>query len=50
LVVITPAIMGAEYFREVAAMMAVGGPLDQVKLVEVFKRHGMTVAEMPGGI
>jgi quercetin dioxygenase-like cupin family protein len=46
LCVITPATMGPAYFREAAAVMgaAAGGPPDQGKMREVFRRHGMTMA------
>ncbi len=46
LVVITPAIMGPAYFREAAEVInaAADGPPDRVKMAEVFRRHGMTVA------
>ncbi len=49
LVVITPAIMGPEYFREAAEVIgaAHGGPPDRAKMTDVFRRHGMTVAEPP---
>ncbi|MBZ5589698.1 MAG: cupin domain-containing protein [Acidobacteriia bacterium] len=49
LAVITPAIMGPAYFREAAAVIgaAAGGPPDRAKMREVFRRHGMTVAEPP---
>ncbi len=49
LVVITPAIMGPAYFREAAELIgaAAGGPPDRVKMTEVFRRHGMTVAPPP---
>ena len=44
--VITPAIMGPEYFREAAELIgAGGGPPNRTKMMEVFRRHGMTVAE-----
>jgi quercetin dioxygenase-like cupin family protein len=44
--VIAPAIMGPAYFREAAAVIgaAAGGPPDRAKLMELFRRHGMTVA------
>ena len=47
LAIITPAIMGPAYFREAAEVIgaAAGGPPDRAKIVEVFRRHGMTVAE-----
>lgn len=49
LVVITPAIMGPAYFREAAEVIssAHGGPPDRAKMTDVFRRHGMTVAEPP---
>lgn len=49
LVVITPAIMSPAYFREAAEVIgaAGGGPPDRAKMADVFKRHGMTVAEPP---
>ncbi len=48
-VVISPAIMGPAYFREAAEVMgaAAGGPPDREKMKDVFRRHGMTVAEPP---
>jgi len=41
--------MGPAYFREAAEVIgaAAGGPPDRVKMSEVFRRHGMTVAEPP---
>ena len=50
LVVISPAIMGPAYFREAADVInaaAGGGPPDRVKMIEVFRRHGMTMAAPP---
>jgi len=49
LAVISPAIMGPAYFREAAEVIsaAAGGPPDRAKMTEVFRRHGMTVAEAP---
>jgi quercetin dioxygenase-like cupin family protein len=46
LVIVTPGILGPDYFREVAAILdaAVGGPPDYVALGEVMKRHGLTCA------
>lgn len=46
LAVITPAIMGPSYFREAAEVIgaAKGGPPDPAKMMEVFRRHGMTLA------
>jgi quercetin dioxygenase-like cupin family protein len=49
LAVITPAIMGPAYFREAAEVIsaAAGGPPDRAKMMDVFRRHGMTVAPPP---
>ena len=46
---ITPAIMGPAYFREAAEVIAAaaGGPPDRAKMMDVFRRHGMTVAAPP---
>jgi mannose-6-phosphate isomerase-like protein (cupin superfamily) len=51
LAVISPATMGPAYFREAAEVIgaAAGGPLDRAKMVEVFRRHGMTMAAPPPG-
>jgi quercetin dioxygenase-like cupin family protein len=44
--IISPAIMGPAYFREAAEVInaTAGGPPDRAKMMEVFRRHGMTVA------
>ena len=49
LAVISPAIMGPAYFREAAEVInaAAGGPPDREKMMDVFRRHGMTVAVPP---
>jgi quercetin dioxygenase-like cupin family protein len=49
LAVISPAIMGPAYFREAAEVISAsaGGPPDREKMMEVFRRHGMTVAASP---
>ena len=46
LAVISPAIMGPAYFREAAQVLddAAGGPPDRAKMMDVFRRHGMTLA------
>ena len=46
LCVVTPAAIGPQYFREIMEVMkaAAGGPPDEVKLVEVMRRHGLTPA------
>jgi quercetin dioxygenase-like cupin family protein len=47
LAVVTPGILGPDYFREVAAILdaAAGGPPDFAALGEVMSRHGLTCAE-----
>jgi len=48
LAVISPAIMGPAYFREAAEVINdSAGPTDRAKMMEVFRRHGMTVAAPP---
>jgi len=49
LVIITPAIMSPAYFHEASAVLnaAAGGPPEVAKMVEVFRRHGMTIAAPP---
>ena len=47
LAVVTPGILGPDYFREVAAILAAaaGGPPDFAALGEVMRRHGLTCAD-----
>ena len=47
LAIVTPGILGPDYFREVAAILtaAAGGPPDYAALGEVMRRHGLTCAE-----
>ena len=47
--IVTPAIMGPAYFREASEVVnaAAGGPPDAATMVEVFRRHGMTIAAPP---
>lgn len=49
LVVISPPIMGPAYFREAAEVInaAASGPPDRAKMMEIFRRHGMTLAAPP---
>jgi quercetin dioxygenase-like cupin family protein len=44
LAIVTPGVLGADYFREVAAIVeaAAGGPPDLAALGEVMRRHGLT--------
>ncbi len=52
LTIITPPIMGPAYFREVVEVLkaSAGGPPDPVRMVDVFKRNGMTIAAPPAGV
>jgi len=43
LVVNTPDI-GAQYFRDIAAVLAAGGPPDRAKLIAVMQRFGLELA------
>jgi len=47
LAVVTPALLGPDFFREAAAVVNVGGPPDVEKLKVVLAKHGL-VAVMPG--
>jgi quercetin dioxygenase-like cupin family protein len=49
LAVISPAIMGPAYFREAAEVInaAAGSPPDRATMMDVFRRHGMTLAAPP---
>lgn len=44
LAIVTPGILGADYFREVKSVVdaAAGGPPDLASLGEVMRRHGLT--------
>jgi quercetin dioxygenase-like cupin family protein len=46
LAVVTPGILGPDYFRDVAAVLdaAAGGPPDLAALGDVMRRHGLTPA------
>ena len=46
LAVVTPALLGPDFFKETAAIVNAGGPPDLEKLKVVFARHGL-VAIMP---
>jgi quercetin dioxygenase-like cupin family protein len=49
LCVITPAVLGPQFFREVAEGMAAaaGGPPDRAKMADIMRRHGLTPAPQP---
>jgi len=46
LAIVTPGILGPDYFREVAAVIdaAAGGPPDLAAIAAVMRRHGLTPA------
>ena len=46
--IVTPAVMGPAYFREASVVVnaASGGPPDPAKMIEIFRRHGMTIAAL----
>ena len=46
LAIVTPGILGPDYFREIAAVIkaAAGGPPDPRAIGEVMRRHGLTPA------
>jgi quercetin dioxygenase-like cupin family protein len=46
LAVVTPGILGPDYFREVAAILdaAAGGPPDLAAIAALMRRHGLTPA------
>jgi quercetin dioxygenase-like cupin family protein len=46
LAIVTPGILGPDYFREVAAVLeaAAGGPPDFAAIGQVMRRHGLTPA------
>lgn len=47
--IVTPPIMGPAYFREAGALVNAtsGGPPDPAKMVDIFRKHGMTIAASP---
>jgi quercetin dioxygenase-like cupin family protein len=48
LAIATPGVFGPAYFRDVAAVLAAGGPPDVRAIAEVMHRHGLTpVAPAP---
>ena len=46
LAIVTPGVLGPDYFREIAAVVArsAGGPPDPSAIVAVMRRHGLTPA------
>ena len=50
LAIVTPGILGPDYFREVAAVLAAaaGGPPDLAAIAAVMRRHGLTPVSPDG--
>ena len=46
LAIVTPGVLGPDYFRDVAAVVdaAAGGPPDLAAIAGVMKRHGLSPA------
>jgi quercetin dioxygenase-like cupin family protein len=42
--VITPGLLGPEFFREIAAVLNAGGPPNVERVMEVMRRHGLRPA------
>jgi quercetin dioxygenase-like cupin family protein len=42
--VITPGLLGPDYFRDIAEVLATGGPPNLEKITEVMRRHGLRPA------
>ena len=47
LAVVTPGLIGPEFFRETAAIVNVGGPPDLEKIKAVMNKHGLVPAPPP---
>lgn len=47
LAVITPALLGSDFFKEAAAIVNAGGPPDVEKLKAVLLKHGLVPAPSP---
>jgi quercetin dioxygenase-like cupin family protein len=44
LAIVTPGVLGPDYFRDIAAIVDAGGPPDLGAIAAVMKRHGLTPA------
>jgi len=42
--VITPGLLGPDYFREIAAVVNVSGPPNVERIMEIMRRHGLRPA------
>ena len=45
--VITPGVLGPQYFRDIAEVVNVAGPPDVRRIMEVMQRHGLRPAPPP---
>jgi mannose-6-phosphate isomerase-like protein (cupin superfamily) len=50
LVTATPGVMGPEYFRAIAAVVAAGGPPDVEKIKTVMGQYGLVPAPLPAAV
>jgi len=41
LVTVTPGVLSSDFFREVGAVIAAGGPPDMKRIAEIMQRHGL---------
>jgi len=44
---VTPAVIGPQFFRDMAEVVNVGGPPDPAAIGAVMRRHGLTPAPPP---
>ena len=42
LAVVTPGVLGPDYFRDLAALVGADGPPDHAAMLDVMRRHGLT--------
>src|SRR3954454_10852268 len=42
--IVTPAVIGPQFFRDMSGALAAGGPPDPAVLGEIMRRHGLTPA------
>ena len=47
LTVVTPALLGPEFFKEIAALVNVDRPPDMEKIKTVYSKYGLKLAPMP---
>jgi quercetin dioxygenase-like cupin family protein len=49
LAIVTPGVLGPEFFREIAMIAVPGTPPDLGKMAEVMTRHGLVPVPVPNG-